>query len=52
MIRVGIFGDSTMIQAGLLALVGDDPALEVVEEPEDCDVLIQWEVLGYTAAKL
>ncbi len=40
MIRVGIRGDSAMIRAGLRALVGDDPDLEIVEDYEDCDVLL------------
>jgi NarL family two-component system response regulator YdfI len=40
MIRVGIRGDSAMIRAGLRALVGNDPDLEIVEDYEDCDVLL------------
>jgi hypothetical protein len=40
MIRVGILDDSTMIQAGLRALVDSDPDLEIAEAAEDCDVLL------------
>jgi hypothetical protein len=40
MIRVGIFGESTMIQAGLRAVVNKDPGLELVEAAEECDVLL------------
>ncbi len=42
MIRVGILGDNTMMQAGLRALLRKMPDLEVVEFPnfDTCDILV------------